>query len=96
MEVQLADRSLTVAAHKDAVPAEDPAKIREAAVQFEGLLLAQLLKSVQAASEGGLGAGEEAGGLMLEVGQEYLAQALASQGGLGLAHLVVEGLSRKP
>ncbi len=98
MDVRLSDRSLTLAAQPGSAHPEDPAKIREAASQFEALLLAQLLKAVQEAeSQGWLGtSGEEAGGLMLEVGQEYLAQALASQGGLGLANLVVEGLSRTP
>jgi Rod binding domain-containing protein len=101
MEVLPADRSLTVAARDEAASPsrkDEPAKIREAAAQFEALLLAQLLKSVQeAASEGWLGTGQdEAGGLMLEVAQEHLAQVLASQGGFGLAKLVVEGLSRKP
>jgi Rod binding domain-containing protein len=94
-------RSLTVAAQNEAAHPDrrdESAKIREAAAQFEALLLAQVLKSVnEAASEGWLGTGQdEAGGLMLEVAQEHLAQVMASQGGLGLAKLVVEGLSRKP
>lgn len=101
MEVLPVNRSLTVAAQNDAPRGgkkDESAKIRDAAAQFEALLLAQILKSVQeAASEGWLGTGQdEAGGLMLEVAQEHLAQVLASQGGLGLAKLVVEGLSRKP
>jgi Rod binding domain-containing protein len=33
---------------------------------------------------------------MLEVAEEHLAQVLASQGGLGLANLIVQGLSGKP
>lgn len=75
---------------------EEPAKVREAAAQFEALLLAQMLKSVrEAASEGWMGAGgDEAGGMMLDVAQEHLAQVLAAQGGLGLADLVTQGLAR--
>jgi len=98
MQVLALDRSLTVAARNEPVQPEDPAKIREAASQFEALLLAQMLKSVrEAAGEGWLGAGgDEAGGMMLEVAQEHLAQVLAAQGGLGLANLVAEGLSRPP
>jgi len=96
MEVGSVDRSLTVAAPREGKPSEDPAKIREAASQFEALLLAQMLKSVrEAGGDGWLGAGgDEAGGMMLEVAQEHLAQVLASQGGLGLANLVMMGLSR--
>lgn len=76
----------------------NPPAVRQAAQQFEALLISQLLKSVHAAgSEGWLGAGEDqAGGLMLEVAEEHLAQVLASQGGLGLASLVLQGLSKKP
>ena len=75
-------------------PQDDPAKIHDAASQFEALLLAEMLKSVREASgEGWLGAGgDEAGGMMLEVAQEHLAQVLAAQGGLGIARLVEEGL----
>ena len=96
MEVGSVDRSLTVAARPEGKPPEDPAKVREAASQFEALLLAQLLKSArEAAGDGWLGSGgDEAGGMMLDVAQEHLAQVLASQGGLGLANLVTEGLSR--
>jgi Rod binding domain-containing protein len=101
MEVGSIDRLLTLAARPDAAPepargSEDTTKIREAASQFEALLLAKMLKSVrEAAGDGWLGAGgDEAGGMMLDVAQEHLAQVLASQGGLGLANMVTEGLSR--
>jgi Rod binding domain-containing protein len=109
MQVGAPDRSLPnraeparlgapVAARPEAIQPEDPAKIRDAASQFEALLLAQMLKFVREGDgEGWLGAGDdEAGGMMLEVAQEHLAQALAYQGGLGLANLVAEGLSRAP
>ena len=101
MEVRSLDRSLAVAARLgDPVAARpeatEPEKIQDAASQFEALLLAEMLKSIREASgEGWLGTGsDEAGGMMLEVAQEHLAQVLAAQGGLGLARLVAEGLSR--
>jgi Rod binding domain-containing protein len=75
-----------------------PAKsVKEAATQFESLLIAQLLKSMRESGEGGwLGTGgDEAGATMMEVAQERLAQVLAAQGGLGLAKMVAEGLERK-
>jgi Rod binding domain-containing protein len=102
----LSVRSLTVAAHnvppsrdrQEGCLGEDPVKLRDAASQFEALMLAQMLKCAQQAdSEGWLGTGDDqTGGLMLEVAQEHLSQVLASQGGLGLASLIVEGLSRQP
>lgn len=72
----------------------DPAKIREAAQQFEALLLNQILQTV---SEGGgwLGSNEDsasacAGGLA----QQQLATVMAKNGGIGLASLVSQGLQR--
>ncbi len=77
-------------------PAEDPARVRDAASQFEALMLGQLLKTMRSGGEGGwLGTGEdEAGASMLEIAEEHLARVLASQGGLGLASLVVKGLEK--
>jgi Rod binding domain-containing protein len=70
--------------------------VRDAAAQFESLLITQLLKSMREAGSGGwLGTGDDqAGATMMELAEEHLARVLASQGGLGLANLVVEGLDR--
>lgn len=70
---------------------------KEAAVQFEALLIGQLLKNARASGEGGwLGSGEDqASSTMMEVAEEHLAQVLASQGGLGIANLVVQSLESK-
>lgn len=73
----------------------DPAKIEDAARQFEALLLGQLLKAAQESS-GGSWAGDEedqSAGSVLQLAGEQLAQALAAQGGLGLARMVSAGLS---
>ena len=86
------------ASHSPAAPkpAEDAQRIAGAAKQFEALMIAQLLKSMRDAGEGGwLGTGDdEAGAQATELAEEQLAQALASQGGLGLARLVAGGLSK--
>lgn len=70
--------------------------VRDAAAQFEALLIAQLLKCMRGPDgDGWLGTGgDQAGATMMEVAEEHLARVLASQGGLGLANLVVEGLER--
>jgi Rod binding domain-containing protein len=73
----------------------EPAKIEDAARQFEALLLGQLLKAAQESS-GGSWAGEEedqSAGSVLQLAGEQFAQALAAQGGLGLARMVSAGLS---
>ncbi len=71
-----------------------PRDVKQAAVQFEALLVSQMLKSMREAGESGwLGTGEDqAGGCMMEMAEEHLSQVLAAQGGLGLASLVVKGL----
>jgi peptidoglycan hydrolase FlgJ len=74
---------------------DDPAKVKEAATQFEALLITQMLKSMRAASsEGWLGTGDDQAGMtMMELGEESMAQMMAQQGGLGLASMVVRGLN---
>ncbi|HKW96636.1 MAG TPA: hypothetical protein VJN43_02835 [Bryobacteraceae bacterium] len=88
--------ALPVPAAAQARSKDDPAKVEHAAREFESLLIAQLLKSMrEAGSEGWLGTGsDQAGGHAMELAEEQLAQAVAHQGGLGLATLVVAGLHR--
>ncbi|HUJ23016.1 MAG TPA: hypothetical protein VLX58_15905 [Bryobacteraceae bacterium] len=75
--------------------ADTPAKIESAAQQFESLLIAQILKSMHEEGSGGwLGGGEdESASSAMQMAEEQFAQALASQGGLGLSRLIIQGLS---
>ena len=77
-------------------PTSNEASLEEAARQFEALLIAQLLKSVrEQGGAGWLGWGEDpSASSAMELAEEQFAQALASQGGLGLARLIVSGLER--
>lgn len=76
-------------------PKDDPVKIKEAAQQFEALLIGQMMKSMQDAEGGWLGTGDdESASSAMQYGQEVLAQSLASNGGLGLASLVAAGLKK--
>ena len=72
-----------------------PAKIENAAKQFESLLIGQILKSMhEAGSAGWLGGGEDqSADSAMELAEEQFAQALASRGGLGLSQLIARGLS---
>jgi len=83
---------LTAAAKSD-----DPAKIKNAAKQFEGLIIGQILKSVHEASDDGwMGTGsDQSGSTALELAEEQFAQAMASGGGLGLAKMVEKGLAAR-
>ena len=72
----------------------DSARVKDAACQFESLLIGQLMKSARADSSGWLSDGDEdqAGSTATDMAEEHFAKALASQGGLGLARMVVSGL----
>jgi Rod binding domain-containing protein len=75
-------------------PREDPAKVDDAARQFEALLIGGMLKSAREADEQGfMGSGSDgASDTALSMADEQLAQAMASRGGLGLAKLISERL----
>lgn len=73
---------------------DSPAKIMDAAQQFEALLLAQVL---QTAHEGGgwLGTGEDsADSCASSFAEQQLALTMARQGGFGLAGLISQGLQK--
>jgi Rod binding domain-containing protein len=79
-----------------AVGKDSPEKIREAASQFEALLIGQVLKSAHGDDGGWLGSGEDASaGSAMGMADEYLARSLSSRGGLGLAKMIAQGLDRR-
>jgi len=70
-------------------------KIRDAAKDFESLLLTQMLKTMREASgnQGWLGTGDDqSSSSIMELAEQQVAQALAASGGLGLARLAADGL----
>jgi Rod binding domain-containing protein len=70
-------------------------KLKDSARQFEAILIAQMLKSARESGGSWFGGGEdEAASTATGMAEEQLAQTLASQGGLGLASLAVEGLRK--
>lgn len=73
------------------------AKIRQAATEFEALLIAQMLKSTRESGGGMTGDAEEqdeTNSTVLELGEQQLAQSLSSSGGLGIANMVIAGLTK--
>jgi len=76
---------------------DSPEKIRQAAKEFEGLLLGEMLKSARESTASLTGQGdddEDANSSVLEMGEQQFAQALAASGGLGIAKMVIAGLSK--
>ncbi len=70
-----------------------PKDLREAASQFEALLLGQMLKSVRDSAGDFPGSrSDEASASLLEMADGCFARLIASHGGLGLGNLVIDQL----
>jgi Rod binding domain-containing protein len=65
---------------------DPPEKVRDAAQQFEALMLGQILRAARESS--GAGAADCA----LDYAEQQFANVMARNGGLGLASLIVKGL----
>lgn len=75
---------------------DDPAKVKDAAKQFEALLVGQILRSVRESSGGWLGSGgDTASDCATELAEQQFARVLAEQGGLGLAAMISAGLEKQ-
>jgi len=83
----------------DTAPArgDDPARVREAARQFEALLVHQILRSARESGAGWMGSGQDASGeSATDYAEQQFAEALCAHGGLGLADLIASGLKAAP
>jgi Rod binding domain-containing protein len=78
-----------------APPKDTPEKVHDAAKQFESLLIGQMMKSMHDAEGGWLGSEDQSGSTAMEYAEESFAQAMANNGGLGIASLVSKGLAPK-
>ena len=80
-----------------ATPISKTNKVQEAARQFEGLMIAQMLKDARESSK--LDDGEEDSSSqtspIMDVADQQFAQMLAQKGGIGLGNLAAAGLEKK-
>jgi Rod binding domain-containing protein len=79
-------------------PAEKtPSKLGDAARQFESLLIGEMLKSARESNpDGWLGSGSDSGEeSAMSLAETQFAQAIASQGGFGLANTIERSVSRE-
>ena len=75
---------------------DDPAKIRQAAQQFEALLLEQVMQSAKGSGGGWLGSdGDSSEDCTTGLAEQQLAIAMAQNGGLGLANMIAKGLEKR-
>jgi len=78
-----------------ATPSRDPAKVHDAAQQFEALLLGQMMRTERQSGSGWLGSGEDSSAeCITDYAEQQFAAILAQSGGLGIANLVAKGLDR--
>ena len=75
---------------------DSPEKIKDAASQFEGLMIGQILKAAHGDSDEGSFGGEAdpASASAMDFANEYFARAMAAKGGLGLSKMIVAGLEK--
>ena len=72
-----------------------PKNIKDAAQQFEALLLSEILRSERESGKSWLGTGDDSSGdCAVDFAEQQLAQQMAHQGGLGLAGLISSGLEQ--
>jgi flagellar protein FlgJ len=88
--------TLSTSPGASAAPQDSPEKIKDAAKQFEALLIGQMLKSMHDSDGGFMGVKDESSSSATEYAQEVFAQSLASNGGLGLGQLIAKGLEKSP
>jgi peptidoglycan hydrolase FlgJ len=75
--------------------ADTPEKVRDAAQQFEALLIGQILRSARQDGSGWLSDGEDPSGeVATDYAEQQFATVMAQKGGLGLADMIAKGLER--
>jgi len=76
---------------------DSPEKIKDAASQFEALLIGQILKAAHGDSEEASFGGEAdpASASAMDFANDYFARAMAAKGGLGLTNMIANGLERQ-
>ncbi len=73
---------------------DNPARVLDAAQQFEALLLGQLPRAARAGGGGWTGSPDASSDCATEYAEQQLATVMARQGGFGLAALIAQGLER--
>jgi flagellar protein FlgJ len=71
---------------------DTPEKIRDAAQQFEALLLGQILRAARESGGGWMGSNDASSDCAVEYAEQQFAAVMARNGGLGLATLIMKGL----
>jgi flagellar protein FlgJ len=73
---------------------DTPAKVLDAAQQFESLLLSQILRAARESGGGWMGSKDASAECATDYAEQQFATVMAKQGGFGLAALIAKGLER--
>jgi len=73
---------------------DTPAKVLDAAQQFESLLLSQILRAARESGGGWMGSKDSSAECATDYAEQQFATVMAKQGGLGLAALIASGLKQ--
>ena len=92
--ISLAQADPKLIASSNLKQTDSPAKIHDAAQQFEGLLLAQMLGSIHQGG-GWLGSSDDSSSAATGFAEQQLAGMIAQEGGLGLSSMISAGLTRE-
>ncbi len=90
-------QAMTVAIGPDAAAVKQ-AKLVDAAHQFEGMMLTEMLKGMQTGKDEMTGEGDEgdnSGDTLRTYGTEAVAQAISMHGGIGLANQVIAKVTKE-
>ena len=76
---------------------DSPEKIKDAASQFEALMIGQILKAAHGDSDEGAfgGDADPASASAMDFANDYFARAMAAKGGLGLSNMIAAGLQKQ-
>jgi len=90
------DAALNLTSVRSSHKTDSPEKIKDAASQFEALMIGQILKAAHGDSDEGAFGGEAdpASATAMDFANEYFARAMSSKGGLGLSKMIADGLQK--
>jgi Rod binding domain-containing protein len=76
---------------------DSPEKIKNAASQFEALMIGQILKAAHPDSDDDSMGGDSdpASASAMDFANDYFARAMAAKGGLGLTNMIAAGLEKQ-
>src|SRR5512135_678963 len=93
----LASPVLDTASVATARKKDSPERIKDAASQFEALMIGQILKAAHGDSDEGAfgGDADPASASAMDFANDYFARAMAAKGGLGLSNMIAAGLQKQ-